>query len=491
MERIAALLAADVSLREGLALGDRGNASDVLARVNSTLRFDAVEIISPEGEVFAATGRFSSRTHESSSASAGSAETPSGKPTLARLSDGSLGISVSRPLVANRSVFAVRLVQVVDGPFLRELSGGVGDAVLFFDADYGRVAHLLTAEGAAHSGASGLREALADDTPSSVITAMSSARPGAPGYSTLRTERGDYRVAATAFNLDGAGEQPSGYLVSVVSRSVSDEARSTTTSLISMWSLVAVLALTGLGFWIARRVSDPLIELTEGARKISAGDFSTRMPVSGSSEIAGLADTFNEMTDSLRERSESLTKKVLELATLYEMSRALGSTLDMDELLDSVLDSALRIFGVDLGYITLWNEESGVLELRAWRGGERGRPDANAIRSSMSEWVVREGRPLIFNPAFGQSTDQVDRLTGAPAALCVPLVSSEGTMGAITVGTSTPNARFSSDDVRLLSTIANHMTIAIGNIELFSSLQDAYLSTVRSLAAAVDAKDAY
>jgi putative nucleotidyltransferase with HDIG domain len=491
MERVAALLAADVSLREELTRGDSAGVSDVLARVNSTLRLDSVEVIASDGTVVAATGKASSRDGESSGSPVESAEPSTGQPTLRRLPDDSLGISVSRPLVANGTVFAVRLVQVVDGPFLREIAGGVGDAALFFDANHGKVAQLLTSEGDEHAGASGLRETLAGETPASVIAAMSSAHPGTSGYSTLRTERGDYRVVAMAFDLDGTGEQPAGYLVSVVSRSVSDQARSTTTSLISMWSIVAVLALTGLGSWIARRVSDPLIALTEGAKQIAEGDFSTRMPVSGSSEIAGLAETFNEMTDSLRERSESLTKKVLELATLYEMSRALGSTLDMDELLDSVLDSALRIFGVDLGYVTLWNEESGVLELRAWRGGERERPDANAIRSSMSEWVVREGRPLIFNPAYGQSIDQVDRLTGAPAALCVPLISTEGTMGAITVGTSTSNVRFSSDDVRLLSTIANHMTIAIGNIGLFSSLQNAYLSTVRSLAAAVDAKDAY
>jgi putative nucleotidyltransferase with HDIG domain len=57
------------------------------------------------------------------------------------------------------------------------------------------------------------------------------------------------------------------------------------------------------------------------------------------------------------------------------------------------------------------------------------------------------------------------------------------------VGSRNPDARFTGDDVRLLSTIANHLTVAIGNTELYASLQDAYLATVRSLAAAVDAKE--
>jgi putative nucleotidyltransferase with HDIG domain len=171
------------------------------------------------------------------------------------------------------------------------------------------------------------------------------------------------------------------------------------------------------------------------------------------------------------------------------MSRALGSTLDMDELLGSVLDSALRIFDLDMGYVALRDKESDELSVRAVRGTAGAAPDA--VRSSMSDWVVREGRPLIFNPDPTAGEAQVDAVTGARAALCVPLATSEGTIGSITVGSAEIDYRFNSDDVRLLSTIANHVAIAIGNIELFTSLQEAYLATVRSLAAAVDAKDTY
>ncbi len=131
--------------------------------------------------------------------------------------------------------------------------------------------------------------------------------------------------------------EPAGYLVSVVSQAVTAEAERTTTQLIIMWSFIAILSLVGLGVWVARRVSAPLAELAEGAKRVADGDFSTRIEVSGANEIADLADAFNQMTDSLKERSESLTKKVLELATLYEMSRALGSTLEMNVLLENVL----------------------------------------------------------------------------------------------------------------------------------------------------------
>ena len=97
------------------------------------------------------------------------------------------------------------------------------------------------------------------------------------------------------------------------------------------------------------------------------------------------------MTDSLQQRTESITKKVLELATLYEMSRALGSTLDLDVLLDSVLDSALRIFNVESGYVVLRDRDTEQLELTAWRGTAGERPDERA-RAQLDVRVGRRAR---------------------------------------------------------------------------------------------------
>lgn len=278
----------------------------------------------------------------------------------------------------------------------------------------------------------------------------------------------------------------------VVSNRAASDAGRTTTMLITFWSIAGAVVLTLLGAVLARRVSDPLATLSESARRVTEGDLTAKVSLGGAREVVELGAAFNAMTDALRERTESLTKKLLELATLYEMSRALGSTLDIDILLDSVLDSALRIFDVDSGYVMLRDRETGRLELRSARGEEVDGRRELPLRSAMSEWVVAQGRPLVFNPpADGAVTQQVDNVTGAVAALCVPFISTDGVIGAIAVGTHDREHRFSSDDVRLLSTIANHVTMAVGNIDLFSSLQEAYLATVRSLAAAVDAKDPY
>ncbi|MBN2248628.1 MAG: HD domain-containing protein [Coriobacteriia bacterium] len=308
---------------------------------------------------------------------------------------------------------------------------------------------------------------------------------------TYESPTGYYRIAADTIPLATApGEHL--YVVCGVDASPAREASMTTTRFVIAWSAVAILVLIVLNWWVVRSVTTPLNALTAGTRRLAEGDFTAKVDVGGPVEVTELAENFNSMTDSLSERSDSLTKKVLELATLYEMSRSLGLTLDLTTLLNSVLDSALRIFEAEIGYIIMLDRESGALSVEAVRGVGSGRSGEVTGGNSMSEWVIREGRPLIFNPS---GTDPVPRrpetFSGAHAALCVPLQTADGPIGSVTIGSRDPERRFTSDDVRLLATIANHVTIAIGNIGLFSSVQEAYLATVRALAAAVDAKDPY
>lgn len=307
----------------------------------------------------------------------------------------------------------------------------------------------------------------------------------------LDSAGGYYRLGAAAIPL---ATDPSRHIFVVcgVETSAARTAGMTTMRAIALWSAVAVLVLVFLNWWIVRSVTTPLGALTTSTRRLAEGDFSAKVETAGPAEVAELAENFNRMTDSLSERSDALTKKVLELATLYEMSRSLGLTLDLEALLESVLESALRIFEAEIGYIILTDRESGALSVTAAHGIDTVRPGDRLTANSMSEWVIREGRPLIFNPATADLRDrEPESFSGAVAALCVPLQTNEGPIGSITVGTRDQGRRFTGDDVRLLATIANHVTIAIGNIGLFSSVQEAYLATVRALAAAVDAKDPY
>jgi putative nucleotidyltransferase with HDIG domain len=488
MHTVAKMLAEDDSVREYLEGEGDGSLESELASQAAMWPGGAVAVIDASGVVLASAGTNAPTVGRPLP---GGLATSAIREPLTRVlpvADGGAGIFAAEPVRSSAGTSIV-VIQPVNDTLLFHLAQGTEGTFSIYSATGKRLAGATP--GALPS--QGSLEAALEKPDPELRQALAGAETSAFSRLTIGAGGTAYRV--TIRGVRGAGElgRPEAVIVGAVSEESQAQVARAGMGLLFWWSVLAVGGLVGLGLVIARRVSTPLAELAEGARRIADGDFNTKANVHGSNEIAVLGQSFNDMVDSLRERSDSLTKKVLELATLYEMSRALGSTLDLDELLNSTLDSALRIFDLDAGYIALRDRESGALEIRVVRGEDLPdeRKGSDAVSASMAEWVVREGRPLIFNPDAAAVGRQVDALTGARAALCVPLVSTEGTIGAITVGSSDAEYRFNSDDVRLLSTIGNHVTIAIGNIELFLSLQEAYLATVRSLAAAVDAKDSY
>jgi signal transduction histidine kinase/PleD family two-component response regulator len=81
-------------------------------------------------------------------------------------------------------------------------------------------------------------------------------------------------------------------------------------------------AATGLGLWLARRLAEPILKLTEGAKTIASGRFETRVAVTTHDETGALAEAFNQMADTLEENlhalgraNDELEQRVLERTT--------------------------------------------------------------------------------------------------------------------------------------------------------------------------------
>jgi PAS domain S-box-containing protein len=71
----------------------------------------------------------------------------------------------------------------------------------------------------------------------------------------------------------------------------------------------------GLGFWLARRLAEPILKLTESAKTIASGRFETRVAVTTRDETGTLAKAFNQMADTLEENLHTLERRVEERTT--------------------------------------------------------------------------------------------------------------------------------------------------------------------------------
>lgn len=484
LARACRLASNDHELADALGAGDLARVSARLAELSAMLRPDGMFVVGDDGTTISAVGNIK--------ALPGDALLADDVLSYARIDmafttvlefDGVTYVCSLYPVRSGRyKTVVLGMCEAVDAQMLARvpIPPGSAAAVLGHDGRPLAVRAASDAEDASELEAA-LRKAMDPKT-----------LPGVSSWS-VQLQQSRYRVHSQSMTIPGDPRKATLWVLGAAPTTIVESIRASTTLLIVLWTVVAIGSLFGLGWYLARRVGTPIAQLSEAVERVASGDYTVEFDVEGQNEIAVLSENLAKMTDSLKERTEGLTRKVLELATLYEMSRVLGSTLDLDVLLDAVLDSTLRIFDADVGYVVLVDRESQELSLRAWRGTPRVQQGSITGGGSMAEWVVKEGRPLLFNPphAADGKGRKVEPTTGAAAAACVPMHGADGVIGALAVGSTDPEARFTSEDVRLLSTIANHATIAVGNIELYQSLQDSYLSTVRALAAAIDAKDPY
>ena len=84
--------------------------------------------------------------------------------------------------------------------------------------------------------------------------------------------------------------------------------------------LAGVLFTLAIGIWLARRIIRPVQQLVDATRLISAGDLDHRAVVTTRDEIGELTVSFNQMTESLKEKSASLKATMTQLQDTYLMT---------------------------------------------------------------------------------------------------------------------------------------------------------------------------
>ncbi len=122
--------------------------------------------------------------------------------------------------------------------------------------------------------------------------------------------------------------------------------------------VVAVVASIGLAVILGPRLARPLREMGAAARRIAAGDYRARIARQGPEEIAGLADSFNQMAASLEEqerfRRDFIANAAHELRTPLTNLRGY-----LEALRDGVIPPERATFE------SLWDEVERLMRLSA------------------------------------------------------------------------------------------------------------------------------
>ena len=107
---------------------------------------------------------------------------------------------------------------------------------------------------------------------------------------------------------------------------------------IALSSMIVMVLVLVLIFFLIKKIIDPIKNLSQTAKKISHGDLSVRAEVSSKGEIGMLAQSFNQMTESLIDASKYVRNMIKIMPTAL-------ITMDSKGKINNVNEATLKMLG--------------------------------------------------------------------------------------------------------------------------------------------------
>jgi HD-GYP domain-containing protein (c-di-GMP phosphodiesterase class II) len=185
------------------------------------------------------------------------------------------------------------------------------------------------------------------------------------------------------------------------------------------------------------------------------------------------------------------------LALLEEVARQVGTVSELAQLVEQITRMTQHTLRASASSVLLLDEEKQELFFRVAEGDAKSALKEVRINvgSSIAGWVARNGKPAIVNDVSKDPRHfkGIDKATGfeTKAMMCAPLLVHRKVIGVLEVLNKVDGSEFTEQDLETLVSVASTAAIAIENTRLHHSLKQECKSTIKALAAAIDAKDPY
>jgi signal transduction protein with GAF and PtsI domain len=189
-------------------------------------------------------------------------------------------------------------------------------------------------------------------------------------------------------------------------------------------------------------------------------------------ELALLTTIANQVGGAIENARlyDQMKRKALQLETLSQVSDTVASNRLIDDMLQLIVTMTAQMMGSKICSVMLLDEQTGDLRIAATQSlsEEYRRKPHLKIGQSISGKAVQERRPIIVPDVTKERTYMYPDLAvkeGLCSLLSVPMLMRDKAVGVINSYTSVPHT-FTSEDIRLMQTIANQAAIAIEHTTL-------------------------
>lgn len=289
---------------------------------------------------------------------------------------------------------------------------------------------------------------------------------------------------------------PSGELLqdtAIVGEQIARETRSAVNVSIVL-VLVIFAAATFASFLIGERLTSPLKSLIHTANQIIDGNFDAKADIQSKDETGTLAQTLNAMTAKIGDLVQSLEQRVAERTRELEaalqqnarrgrqyeavtkVSQAINTIQNLQELLPHIANVISQQFGFyHVGiFLNDPNGQYAILSAANSPGGQKMLQRGHQLKigeQGIVGYVTATGKPRIAldvgeDIAFFNNPD----LPETRSEMALPLKVTGKIIGALDVQSTERNA-FSEEDIEVLTTLADQVSLAIQNARLYQQME--------------------
>ncbi len=183
-----------------------------------------------------------------------------------------------------------------------------------------------------------------------------------------------------------------------------------------------------------------------------------------------------EENSALKDRLATLTR---ELDFFDEVSKTLTSTLELNDILTTIMKKSRKLIKADTWSILLLDEGTGELVFEKITGRKEDNSKRKVrlkIGEGIAGWVAQEGTPVVVPDVSidKRFCSRVDKEAGdkTKSLMCVPIRSKGNILGVLEIVSKNSGAAFTKEDLDLIMRLVDRAALAIERAALYQKMAE-------------------
>lgn len=243
-------------------------------------------------------------------------------------------------------------------------------------------------------------------------------------------------------------------------------------------AITIIIALLGLG--IARDIISPIIDMAIKAKEIANGNLSRTIEIKTEDEVGEIGNTLNVLTRRIRENMDELrsysertreinieiSKKVLVLSSVLQISNLISQSSPLDEILKLIIDKVAQMEEDSTAFLMLLEGEN-TLAMNVNYNLKK--ESLKALRLKVDDGALGKTvleKKVTFYDRRSKPTRECQELLGnleLKNCALVPVIAHGDAIGVLYFGNGNSDYEFKDDDIEVLKLLSKQIAIAVEN----------------------------